>query len=231
MFYKEWKSIYKKIVKDFNFNIENDEKAAQVLNALLENRKNLFNVEKFEKLLNKREVVVYGAGPSLKNNIIRYGNQLKNKVIITANGATTALLENKIFPDIIVTDLDGNINDQIKANSMGSIAVIHAHGDNIDKIKKFVMKFKGKVLGTTQINPISYKYIYNFGGFTDGDRAVYLASHFKVKKINLVGFDFNGEIGEYSFSINKDIKKKLKKLKWCEHLIIELKKHNIIQFL
>ena len=40
--------------------------------------------------------------------------------------------------------------------------------------------------------------INNFGGFTDGDRCVFLANHFKAKKIILLGMDFGTRIGKYS---------------------------------
>ena len=43
-------------------------------------------------------------------------------------------------------------------------------------------------IGTTQTNP--FNKIQNFGGFTDGDRGVFLASHFDAKKIILFGMDF-----------------------------------------
>jgi uncharacterized Rossmann fold enzyme len=42
--------------------------------------------------------------------------------------------------------------------------------------------------------------------------------------INLIGFDFNGEIGKYSFPRGKDKNLKLQKLKWCRNLIDLLKK-------
>ena len=99
------------------------------------------------------------------------------------------------------------------------VAIIHAHGDNIAEIKKFVPKFKKNIIGSTQISPLPYENIYNFGGFTDGDRAVFLASHFKAKNIHIIGFDFEGRIGKYSYPENKDKKQKLKKLKWCKYLI------------
>ena len=40
--------------------------------------------------------------------------------------------------------------------------------------------------------------VHNFGGFTDGDRCVFLANHFKAKKIILLGMDFGTRIGKYS---------------------------------
>ena len=87
-------------------------------------------------------------------------------------------------------------------------------------------KIKGKIIGTTQTDPSKFKNLHNFGGFTDGDRAVFIANHFKAKKINLIGFDLNGKIGKYSFSENKNKELKLKKLKWCKYLIEVLMEKN-----
>jgi len=231
MFYKDWEPIYKKIAQDFNFQVRNDKKAADVLDELLQ-KKHLFSIKELEELIVAKEVVIFGAGPSLENLILKHKNEIVKKVKISADGATSALLKNDIFPDIIVTDLDGEIADQVIANSKGSIAIIHAHGDNISEIKKFVPKFNKNIIGSTQIDPIPYKNIYNFGGFTDGDRAVFLASHFKAKKIHLIGFDFDGIIGKYSYPEKKDIKLKLKKLKWCKYLIgLLMQKNQQISYL
>ena len=226
MDYKDWESIYRKIVEDFHFSVENDEKAADVLNTLLR-QKSLMSIDKLNDFIAGKEIIIFGAGPSLENSIITHKKMFANILKIAADGTTTALLKYNICPDIIVTDLDGKVPDQVKANSDGSIVVIHAHGDNIDKVKKYVPKFKGELVGTTQINPEPYDSIHNLGGFTDGDRAVYLADHFHAKKIFLIGFDFNNEIGPYSFSENKNKTLKLKKLKWCKTLINMLNKKNI----
>ncbi len=226
MDYKDWEPIYRKIVEDFHFSVENDEKAADVLNKLIK-QKSPLSIDKLNDLIAGKEIVIFGAGPSLENSIITHKKMFAGALKIAADGATTALLKYEILPDIIVTDLDGKVPDQVKANLHGGIVVIHAHGDNIDKIKKYVPKFKGKIVGTTQVNPAPYDSIHNFGGFTDGDRAVYLADHFCAKKICLVGFDFNNEIGQYSFSENKNKTLKLKKLEWCKNLINMLNKKNI----
>ena len=231
MFYKDWEPFYNKIAEDFNFKLENDKKAADVLDELLE-KKQLFSLKELKEVITDKEVVIFGAGPSLENSILTHKNEIINKVKISANGATSALLKNNILPNIIVTDLDGDVVDQVKANSNGSVIIIHAHGDNIAEIKKYVPKFKKDIIGSTQINPLPYNNIYNFGGFTDGDRAVFLASHFKAKKIHLIGFDFEGRIGKYSYPENKDKKLKLKKLRWCKYLIgLLIKKNQQISFL
>ena len=65
-------------------------------------------------------------------------------------------------------------------------------------------------IGTTQTNP--FNKIQNFGGFTDGDRAVFLASYFGAKKVILFGMDFGKKIGRQSRTESSDRKIKLKKL-------------------
>ena len=225
MFYKDYEIIYEKIAEDLSIETEGDERASKILDNLLQN-KNLISTDELENLIAGKELFVFGAGPSLEDSLPTHKNKIKGKIKIAADGATTALLKNDILPDIIVTDLDGKVSDQILANSKGSKVIIHAHGDNIDKIEKYVPSFKNNLLGTTQINPESYTNLHNFFGFTDGDRAVYLADYFKAKKINLIGFDFDGTIGKYSFVENKDKRLKLKKLKWCKYFIDLLQKEN-----
>ena len=228
MFYKDWKPIYNKIAKDFKFPENKEKLSAETLNSLLQN-KNLYPIKHLQEVIENKEVIVFGAGPSLEESLVKNKNDFVGKLKIVADGATSALLNENIWPDIIVTDFDGKISDQLHANLNGTIAIIHAHGDNLNQIQKYVPEFKGELIGTIQINPDPYENIYNFGGFTDGDRAIFLATHFKAKKINLVGFDFNGKIGTYSFSNKKEKRIKLKKLDWCKKLIklLNEKNHNI----
>jgi len=82
-----------------------------------------------------------------------------------------------------------------------------------------VKKMKNCV-GTTQTNP--FNKIQNFGGFTDGDRGVFLASHFGAKKIILFGMDFGNQIGKFSNTKRSERKIKLKKLKIGKDLLIWL---------
>lgn len=219
-----WNTFYKKIVADFNFSEKEDKQSAAILNKLLKNTHT--SIDKLENLLNGKEVYVFGAAPSLESTIHKHKNRFAESVIITADGSTSALMEHDIVPNVIVTDLDGNIRDQQQANSDGSLVIIHAHGDNIEQIKKEVSNFKGDIIGTTQTDPRFYDDLYNFGGFTDGDRAVFLADHFNAKNIWLLGFDFTDKIGRYSFAEHKNKEVKLKKLQWCKHLVDMLQKDN-----
>jgi uncharacterized Rossmann fold enzyme len=225
MIYKDWKIIYKKISKDLDFREEKDKSASEILNQLI-SKKILLSLKELKKIITGKEVVIFGAGPSLESSLKIHKEKIAKMIKISADGATSALINNNVQPDIIVTDLDGKISDQFNANSGGSIAIIHAHGDNIDHLKQYVPKFEGKIIGTTQINSGFYNNLNNFGGFTDGDRAIFLVDHFHAKKINLIGFDFDGKIGKFSFQEYKNKNQKLKKLKWCEYLVDLLKKDN-----
>ncbi len=224
MNFTTWGPFYKKIVADFNFSTEEDERVATLLNELLQKKSSAIN--KLKDLIDGKDVFIFGAGSSLESSIIKHKKRFLDAVTIVADGATSALLKYNITPDIIVTDLDGNVADQRQANLEGSILVIHAHGDNIEQIKTETPNFKGDLVGTTQKNPQPYNRLYNFGGFTDGDRAVYLADHFHAKNIWLLGFDFTDKIGSYSFAEHKNKDIKLKKLQWCKQLLNILQKDN-----
>ena len=210
-----WEKIYKEILEDFGFSEEKDIKSARILERLSKNTSEVYN--KLKEKISGREVNVFGAGPSLEKI-----ERLPEGVNIVSDGVTTFFLEKNKIPDVIVTDLDGLIEDLIRANKLGSLVVIHAHGDNLDKIKRYSSKFEN-FLPTCQCKPFGK--LYNFGGFTDGDRAVFLAWHFKARKINLYAMDFDDEIGKYSFSENS--RKKRKKLYWGKRLIEYLKKEGV----
>ena len=132
-----------------------------------------------------------------------------------ADGATKAMIENNLKPDIVVTDLDGDIKSLKKAGRTNTVMIVHAHGDNTEKIH-LVKDFKN-CIGTTQTKPVGK--VHNFGGFTDGDRCVFLANHFKAKKIILLGMDFGTRIGKYSKTrvLNRTVK--IKKLRRGKKLL------------
>ncbi|MEW5760512.1 MAG: 6-hydroxymethylpterin diphosphokinase MptE-like protein [Candidatus Thermoplasmatota archaeon] len=207
MEFSRWERYYNEILQDMGYEREKDELAANVLSELLSD-KELCELDTLKELITNKSVSIFGNAPSLPDVLdgVKTGG-----TFISTDGATTFLLEKKIQPHIIVTDLDGKVEDQIKANEQGAIAIIHAHGDNIDALKKWVPMFKGKVMGTTQSKPFGK--IYNFGGFTDGDRAIFLADHFSAEKIILFGFDFR-KTNEL-----KNEKMKVRKLTWASVLI------------
>jgi hypothetical protein len=185
-----WESKYKEILKDFGYSRKKDNQSRKLLDSLLP-KKN--PIGKIRDLIENKPVFIVGAGPSLPS-CISILKKYKKITKIIADGATRAIIENGLKPDIVVTDLDGDITSLKKAGRTNTLMVVHAHGDNTNKIH-LVKNFKN-CIGTTQTKPVGR--VYNFGGFTDGDRCVFLASHFKAKKIILLGMDFGTRIGKYS---------------------------------
>ncbi len=233
---KEWESIYNEIIEDFGFSKEDDLKSALILSNILKNSKNNISLKYVDKLIKDREVYIFGAGPSLKEHVNILKDMIDNAesddhnrtkyLIISADGATKALLEENIVPDIIVSDLDGDLNAIIECNRKGSIVVVHAHGDNVEIIKTYAPKLRN-IIGSSQV-PKEIPNIINYGGFTDGDRCCFFAEHFGAKRMILCGMDFGEYTTKYSRPyLKNDIEKadniKIKKLQYAKKLINWLK--------
>lgn len=206
MKFEEWDPVYKLILEYMGFDRAEDERAALMLSGMLEikagRKDEVVGIDALRKAIKGKDVLVCGKAPSLADEIKNV--DFKKYVTIAADGAASILMDSGITPDIIVTDLDGDMDDEARA---GAIMVVHAHGDNMEALRKEVPRLK-KVIGTTQAKPL--KNVYNFGGFTDGDRCVFLAKEFGARSIKLIGFDFRDE--------NVTPLKK-KKLVWAEKLI------------
>lgn len=222
MRWEEWEPIYLEIVKEMGYSIEEDFRAAYTLNQMIIDR--ALTIEELrEEIAERKTAIVFGAGPSLKIDIEEFikSGIIGDVVIIVADGASRAFLERRLKMDIIVTDLDGGDETLIESSRLCLATVIHAHGDNIKKIRELVPRLYGKMLGTTQCKP--YGHLYNFGGFTDGDRAVFFSDALGFENIVLAGMDFGDEVGEYSKSINEyddeRLKVKRKKLRIGKKLL------------
>ncbi len=191
MDYEAWEPFYVQILSDFGFSQADDEAVAWDLDARLGGRRT--TDRELRNLLQDQEVTVAGNGPNL-------GAELDDVhgILVTADEATSVALGRGLRPAILVTDLDGTVPDQVKANDGGTIAVVHGHG--------------GKTVATTQSRPMGT--LRNFGGFTDGDRAVFLADHFGAARIRLIGFDF-----EHPSPKDLDPRTKQRKLDWAYILL------------
>ena len=201
-----WKTQFKEIRKEFGYLEKDDLISAKKLDSLLK-RKN--SKRQFQNMIRGKTVFIIGAGPSLTRSL-KYIKKSKNVTKIVADGAVRALLEKNIKPDILVTDLDGDLKSIEKIGKTRIPIIVHAHGDNYEKLE-IVKKLKN-VVGSTQTRKIGK--IENFGGFTDGDRCVFLAEYFNASKIVLIGMDFGQKIGKYSKHRIVDRKIKIKKLKF-----------------
>ena len=206
-----WESKYRDILKDFGYSRNNDTQSAKLLNSLLQKKTPSIGIR---DLIRDKPVFVIGAGPSLPS-CISILKRHKKITKIVADGATKAIIENGLRPDIVVTDLDGDIKSLKKAGRTNTIMVVHAHGDNSERIN--LVKYFKNCIGTTQTKPIGK--INNFGGFTDGDRCVFLADNFKAKKIILLGMDFGTRIGRYSKNKVENRTTKIAKLRRGKKLL------------
>ncbi|TFF85965.1 MAG: DUF115 domain-containing protein [Promethearchaeota archaeon] len=233
--YEDFKPIYEKILRDFQFNREMDRKARDILLNIFTQKKAEWTSEKIvfnfrTDIQHYSNILIYGCGPSLEETVRRlFDNKKKpyfeNFVHLAADGASILLKEMNLPIHGLFTDLDGITNAEFE---YAKFVIVHGHGDNIDKVKQFEKEIikKENIIGTTQVKPKGP--IFNPGGFTDGDRILYFIRNLILsnQKIFFIGMDFNKIVGKYSkpeFSRNKKANEtKRKKLIYAKKLIEEL---------
>ncbi len=182
MDFEEWEPWYRKILDYFGFSREQDEEAARLLASLVPRD----DIISLAARTHAKEVTVCGNAPCLKQELggIR-------GVVFAADAAAEVLDVYGIRPDVVFTDLDGATDRLLELNESGTIVVVHAHGDNMPLLRHWVPRFKGAVVATTQSTPLPH--VYNFGGFSDGDRAVFAADELGARHITLIGFDLDDD--------------------------------------
>ena len=203
----EFRAWYRKIVNDFNFDLQKDREARDLLSHILEKKPFSYNLEEIllsfkENIQKKEHICVYGCGPSLEESVDFILSNLgksffSNCVNLAADGAARLLNERTIPIDGIITDLDGITKSDF---SKAKFVIVHAHGDNtllLERFKNTIINFS-KIIGTTQAES-SYNLI-NPGGFTDGDRILAFIISFLLpqQELYLIGMDFNDIVGNYS---------------------------------
>ncbi len=207
-----WPIWYEKICRQFDYDPNKDQTAATILNDILDER---FDTTILHNIINNKTVLCVGAGPSLPSVIPIIKNT--SMPIIVADSALQMLTQSKITPDIVVTDLDGQPDCLRSLADSNIIFVVHAHGDNIERLH-MARSFR-RCLGTTQGVPFGR--LHNFGGFTDGDRTVFLADHFEARSIILCGMDLDGPVSTWSVPDKTEatIASKLSKLRMASSLL------------
>ena len=99
-----WGERYFSILKKLNYSEQKDKESALILDSIL---KKTDTIEKLKKIIYGKTVFVIGSGPSLAIAIPKL-KKLEKSVKIAADSSLKPLIDNGIFPDIIVTDLDGD---------------------------------------------------------------------------------------------------------------------------
>lgn len=178
-----WDEYYVRILDYFGFSREDDEEAARLLSSILPGN----DISLLTNTISGSDIIVAGNAPSLPDDIKK--TDFEGKIVIAADAAARVMKKGGVIPDIVFTDLDGLDDDVLEMNEAGTILAVHAHGDNMPLVKSWVPKMKGPVVGTTQSTPLEN--VYNFGGFSDGDRGVFAAYELGAKSVSLIGFDLD----------------------------------------
>ena len=211
MKYATWEPAYEAIIDEFGYGRSGDEHARDVLAEL---------VDPFDHSrlgIPGQRVAVAGAGPSLASESDRAAAA---DVVIAASTAADTLQDEGIDVDCMVTDLDKNPDTARELTEQSVPVAAHAHGDNVAAVRELIPTFDGEqVLPTTQAEPAGP--VENFGGFTDGDRAAFLADHFGAAELVFLGWDFDDP------NVNEA---KRRKLGWAERLLHWLERRRGAQF-
>jgi uncharacterized Rossmann fold enzyme len=202
MQYREWRPAYEAILADFGYDESADERSRDLLAGLLDGERPL----RPDDLEFPGTVAVCGAAPSLAGELNRARNA---DAVIAASTAADVLREAGVAVDCMVTDLDKTPATARELTEAGTPVAVHAHGDNAEAVREQVPTFRGSsVLPTTQTEPVPP--IVNPGGFTDGDRAAFLADECGAESLVFPGWSFDDpSVGEA----------KARKLLWAERLL------------
>jgi hypothetical protein len=210
MNYETWSPVYGQILDDFGFDREADERARDVLADLTRP----FDLDRLEAVAGGRTVAVAGAGPSLTDpetpgRPAEIDRAREADAVFAASTAADHLRAAGVAVDCMVTDLDKNPETARESTREGTPVAVHAHGDNVPAVREWVPQFDAEhVLATTQSRPVAH--VRNFGGFTDGDRAAFLADHLGADRLVFVGWDLDDpDVGEM----------KARKLAWAQRLL------------
>jgi uncharacterized Rossmann fold enzyme len=202
MLYEEWAPPYEAILADFGYDRAGDERARDRLLALVAGSGPLTP----DDIDISGTVAVCGAAPTLDEelDIARRADR-----VVAASNAASVCLDAGIAVDCMVTDLDKTPETARTLSDRGVPVAVHAHGDNIETIERYVPTFDiSSVLPTTQAAPVPP--VVNLGGFTDGDRAAFLADHCGADRLVFPGWAFDDP------TVSAE---KAKKLRWAERLL------------
>lgn len=214
MDFEEWDPVYDAILADFGYDREADESARDRLRALLAG---VDTLDPDSLSFEGETVAIAGAGPSLAEDLdVAAGAD----AVVAASTGASVLDDAGVVVDCLVTDLDGDPDVARELTERATPVAVHAHGDNVPALEEHVPAFDAaSVLPTTQAAPNPP--VVNAGGFTDGDRAAFLADHCGAAELVFAGWDFDDPtVGPV----------KAHKLDWAERLLYWLERRRDQRF-
>lgn len=161
-----------------------DEQAATRLGQLLQDA-DVRDPETLRDTFQNKTVTILGPVPGAAESID------PSKPFIAAGSSVRQALSAGVQPPLIVSDLDGSDMAHKMFSRVGSVTAVHAHGDNIHLLERLLPQLEGPLFGTTQTPPPddAATPLHRFGGFTDGDRACFIAQHLGADRLRLVGWN------------------------------------------
>nr|WP_048075470.1 6-hydroxymethylpterin diphosphokinase MptE-like protein [Haloquadratum walsbyi] len=200
MSFDTWEPIYESILAAFGYDRTADQQARDILATVS-------SPYSFDQLrFSGDTVAIVGAAPCLDETVEHVESADR---IIAASTAADTIRTAGYDVDLMVTDLDKNPITARTLTHEGTPVAVHAHGDNVDAIRNLVPTFAGDaVIPTTQAAPSNG--VSNPGGFTDGDRAAFLADALHAESLQFVGWDFDD---------TTVTEQKSAKLVWAERLL------------
>lgn len=214
MDFDEWEPVYRAILADFGYDRVDDERARDLLADLLP----AGSSQSLPPTLDVQgTVAIAGAGPSLETDLepVRQAD-----CVFAASTAAGRLRNEGVSPGCVVTDLDKHPDAVRRLTHEETPIAVHAHGDNVDLLREHVPDCDPEfVVPTAQAAPTGP--VRNFGGFTDGDRAAFMADHLGADTLVFPGWDFE----DSSVSAAK-----ARKLQWAERLLYWLERRRGAEF-
>ena len=206
MEFSRWEPVYELILADFGFDRAADEAARDDLAEYAVP----FDPDRLSALADAT-VAVAGAGPSLESTA---DVAAAADVVVAAGTAADRLPAVGVDVDLAVSDLDKNPGTVAGLTREGVPAAVHAHGDNRAALREWLPRCDPEhVLATTQAAPRPP--VVNHGGFTDGDRAAFLADAFGARQLRFPGWNLDDpNVGPV----------KREKLRWAERLLAWLER-------
>jgi len=210
MNFETFEPVYEAILDDFGFDRADDERARDLLVGTLAG---MDATVAGPDVLDAAgaTVAVAGGAPCLEAETHVAADA---DLVVAASDAARRLAAEGVSVDCMVTDLDGAPETAVRLTEFGTPVAVHAHGDNAMAVREYLPQFDLQaVLPTTQAAPSGP--VVNLGGFTDGDRAAFLADHWGAERLVFAGWAFDDR------SVTK---LKRRKLVWAERLLYWLER-------
>lgn len=208
MNFETWEPVYEAILADFGFDRAADEQARNRFAEIVGDR-DPYDLSALG--VAGRTVAVAGGAATLPDELDVVENA---DAVFAAGGAVTRLVDAGVAVDCVVTDLDSAPEQAVALAREGTPVVAHAHGDNVPAVEEYGPRLaEGALVPTTQAAPVGP--VRNFGGFTDGDRAAFLADHLGADDLVFPGWNVEDPaVGPM----------KARKLVWAERLLYWLER-------